>query len=156
MCHYLLGPYSDVTFLNGSASPNHIGDMRWGRRGFPECLNSRVLGQYHGVGHFGFREGSSPAALGLGTGIQKELRKEDSLFCVPCQVLTLLQDHVGKQAAEKRISGLGPSLLPHVRCQLSSGDSDAALGFCCLSCGSHKFIATVLLLVCRTDRNRIG
>lgn len=63
--------YSDISFLHGSASPNHIGDMTRGRRAFPECLNSCALGQYQGVGHFSFRKGSSPAALGLGTGIQK-------------------------------------------------------------------------------------
>lgn len=92
---------------------------------FPECLNSRALGHYQGVGHFSFRKGSSPAALGLG--IQRESKRSSERgqfsFCVPCQVLTLFQDHVGKQAAEKRISGLGPSLVPHVRVQLSSVDS---------------------------------
>lgn len=88
-------------------------------------------------------------------------RGQFSFFCccLRCQVLTLLQDHVGKQAAaaaKKRISGLGPCLVPHVRCQLSSVDSGAALGFCCLSSGRHRLTATVLLLVCGTDRNRTG
>lgn len=69
--------YSD---MHGSACPNHIGDMTRGRRVFPECLNSRALGQYQGVGHFSFRRGSSPAALGLGTGIQKEPQKRTVFF----------------------------------------------------------------------------
>lgn len=77
--------YTDISFLHGPASPNHTGDMTEGWRVFAECLNYRALGQYQGVGHFSFRKGSSPAALGLGRGIQKELQKRTvfSLCAMP-------------------------------------------------------------------------
>lgn len=116
---------------------NHIGDMTRGRRAYPE---SSVLHSWPIPGSRAFQlpQGEFPCRHRGGHGNPKGAPKEDSfLFCVRCQVLTLLQDHVGKQTAEKRLSELGPSLIPHVRCQLSLADSSAAVGFCCLSCGTE-------------------
>lgn len=63
--------------------------------------------------------GVPPQPRGWARESKRSSKRGQFSFCVRCQVLTLLQDHVGKQAAEKRIPGLGPSLVPHVRCQLS-------------------------------------
>ena len=88
--------------------------------------------------------------LGGGQGHLK--KREDFLFWMWCQVLTLLLDHGGKQAAKKRISGLRSLLVSRVRCQIFSGYSQCGRFLCCFCLWySHKSIATEMLLACGED-----
>lgn len=67
---------------------------------------------------------------------------------MPSSHTAFLTHHGGKQAAKKRIWKFR-SLISHVRCQILES-------LCCFSCGSHKIMATEMLLVCGEDSNRFG
>ena len=95
------------------------------------------------------REGCFPATGG-GQGHLK--KREDFLFWMWCQVLTLLLDHGGKQAAKKRIPGLRSLLVSHVRCVFSGYSQCGRFFFVVVfACGSHKSMATAMLLACGED-----